>query len=279
MKTTFSKPRLLTDVVLETAQELRKHPLETLNLKPWTCHFLNLPLEIRFEIYKFLTPGYATFQRPTSHPLYPLLHVCHTVRDDIIYLFYHSCPGGPTFTFFNTESCLNFLRTSAISIPMITDLTLHIPATATASLEPIFRKLYLSRCALRSLSIHLLQHPDRHVPRERIVTAYMLPRRICISEAGIQKLRSVNRWTPVPTAGEYVRDDFVFADTHSGLAIRQARENSSALGKCGGGLRELRVYGQPKNVSISTLTLCPRDGEEDIVTNVENRDLTLNLRY
>lgn len=227
--------------VLITARELRKHPLESLHLKRKPSYLLNVPLELRFYIYTFLTPRHASFSRPTSHPLYVLLHVCHTLRDDAVYLFAHSS-AWPSFTFFTPQSCNFFFSTAALTLPLITDLTLYLPASETESLDAITRKLYLAGSSLRSLTLHLVPWEGRFRARERIVTAYMLPRRVGLSEAGLRKMGEGfgPRWYSEE------REDFVFADTHSALAVRLAEENKSTLAMCGVGLRQLRVYGQPK---------------------------------
>ena len=218
------------DLLTKIVRELQKSPLGIPKLKPRPCHFLNLPLELRLHVYSFLTPGYSSFSRPLSHPLYPLLHVCHRLRDDTTYLFYHSAPAA-SFTFFTLESCTFFLQTTASQTSLITELELHLPATKTSSLEPIFRKLYLARAPLRSLNIHLIPEDGRFHPRERIVTAYMLPRRITLNEDGIRK-----------AAGSVMnKEDFIFADTHSCLAVRLAEENKTVLRRCGDKLRQLRV--------------------------------------
>lgn len=75
----------------------------------------------------------------------------------------------------------------------------------------------------------------------------MLPRRIGLSELGEQKVASH------PWGGQdwFRKEDFVYADTHSALAVRLAREERSAMGRAGKNLRCLRVFGQPKDVCIS----------------------------
>lgn len=76
----------------------------------------------------------------------------------------------------------------------------------------------------------------------------MLPRRIALNADGLAKASRIAGSGPMDHAME--KEDFIFADTHSSLAVRLAKENQSALGMCGGALRELRVFGQPKDVSL-----------------------------
>jgi hypothetical protein len=79
------------------------------------------------------------------------------------------------------------------------------------------------------------------------VTAYMLPRRVALNEDGLTRAHGWTRFGPADSFLE--KKDFIFADTHSCLAVRLAKENKTVLGMCGGQLRELRVFGQPKDVS------------------------------
>lgn len=75
----------------------------------------------------------------------------------------------------------------------------------------------------------------------------MLPRRIGLSESGEQKAAS----QPWGAQDWFRKEDFVYADTHSALAVRLAREERSAMGMAGKNLRSLRVFGQPKDVGHS----------------------------
>jgi len=73
----------------------------------------------------------------------------------------------------------------------------------------------------------------------------------------------------------------VYADTHSALAVRLAREEGSAMGKIGGSLRCLRVFGQPRevcsSVSRSCWGLCRERGFE--VGSEERTDVLQGLDF
>ncbi len=213
-----------------------------------TIHIL--PLEIRLEIYSQLS-GFPSSVPTTSHlpfhPLYPLLFVCHLLRADITYIFYS--PPKPAFEFLTPQSCQFFLTTTAAHVHLITSLTIHLPQQQTHLLEPIARKLFLANAPLRRLTIHLASFPVRF-HHERIVTAYMLPRRVQVSAAAhreaLRRERDPLMWN-IPIS--YTSRDFMYAETHSGLAIRLAETSSAALGMLKN-VRYLAVHGQPKDVNM-----------------------------
>ncbi|KAH6717418.1 hypothetical protein BKA61DRAFT_322951 [Leptodontidium sp. MPI-SDFR-AT-0119] len=145
------------------------------------------------------------------------------------------------------QSCLFFLATTVSHLQLLTSLAIHLPSRQTDRLEPIARKLYLANVPLRSLTIHLVSLPERfnHV---RIVTAYMLPRRIGISALGYQEMDR-RKHSPYYWSGNSQLtsiEHFIYADTHSGLAVRLSESCNAALGMLKS-VRYLAVHGQPKD--------------------------------
>jgi hypothetical protein len=153
---------------------------------------LNLPLELRLEIYEWLSANSSMLiSRPPIHVLYPLLFVSHGIRQEVTPFFYPIITN--TFTFTTPRSCSSFLTATTSHIHLITSLTLHLPANETAKLKPIFKLLHSSQSKLLHLSIHLIPNPGKYTALTRPKAAYTLPRRVGLSQYGKFKITQRNK--------------------------------------------------------------------------------------
>ena len=217
---------------------------------------LVLPLELRLQIYAYLTTGYAPFTHPACHPLYCFFFVCKALQADMVYLFLSKTT---LFTFRFPGPCLLFL--TAISkyttkSPNLTSLTLFLPANETGKLEPIFKIFAKTNLQLQRLSLHLVRNPGHFTPRARPTALYMLPRRTGLSPWGAHVRKNWNKqysseltlfsfnYREMPYSFNY-KENFVYTDT-PGAFCSWAGKRFGGLSWFGRmeGLRYLAVYGQ-----------------------------------
>jgi hypothetical protein len=205
---------------------------------------LQLPLELRLAIYDYLLLQWDRFlSQPSQHPLYVLLFVSRALRIEISDLIYRK----PFLRFSSPDQYTSFFNISPPNFQFITSLTISVPADKTETLEPVFWKLCLANAKLRKFAIYLTTPDGRFAPKERVVTAYMLPRRLCVSPGG---KRRVALQTGLRFGAYYIvlddsKENYIYEDEiHEPLAVEASKSCNASLGKMKD-LRSISVFGQP----------------------------------
>jgi hypothetical protein len=124
--------------------------------------------------------------------------------------------------------------------------------------------------------IYLNTPNGRFVPKERVVTAYMLPRRLCLSPEGQRIINQgrANRFVYGPILDDS-RENYIYEyDKHAPVAMALSKSCNAALGKMSG-LRYIQVCGQPVGkesleFEMAILKICGRMRE---VAEMERRNV------